>query len=195
MTRTRILIGGLIAALMMLVASQANAQIKFDAPAPKIAIVDVQAILREALSAKSARKQMDALARKEQALLAEEEKKLRAQDQELQQQRAILTPEVFAKRQQALQADVGRLQSKSRTLRLTLDQALGRTMEQIQLVLIDELRKLLSELDLNVILHRSQIVIAVDDFDITKPALERLNERLPSVKLKLEKNANAGKAK
>ena len=195
MTRTRILIGGLIAALMMLVASQANAQIKFDAPAPKIAIVDVQAILREALSAKSARKQMGALARKEQALLAEEEKKLRAQDQELQQQRAILTPEVFAKRQQALQADVGRLQSKSRTLRLTLDQALGRTMEQIQLVLIDELRKLLSELDLNVILHRSQIVIAVDDFDITKPALERLNERLPSVKLKLEKNANAGKAK
>ncbi len=195
MTRTRILIGSLIAALMMLAASQANVQIKFDAPAPKIAIVDVQAILRESLSAKSARKQMEALARKEQAILAEEEKKLRAQDQELQQQRAILTPEVFAKRQQALQADVGRLQSKSRTLRLTLDQAFRRTMDQIQLVLFDELRKLSSEFDLNVIFPRTQIVIAVDDFDITKPALERLNERLPSVKLKLEKNAKTDKTK
>ena len=195
MMRSISLVSGLFVALLMMGATPANAQIKFKAPAPKIAIVDVQAILRESLSGKSAREQVDAIARKEQASLAEEEKKLRAEDQALQQQRAILTPEVFAQRQQKLQADVGNLQRRSRNLRQTLDQAFRRTMDQIQLVLFDELRKLSTELDLNMVIQRTQIVIAVDDFDLTKPALERLNKRLPSIKLKLEKTATPDKAK
>jgi len=195
MISTRSLTGGLIAALMMLGVTQANAQTKFKAPTPKIAIVDVQLIMRESLSAKSVRKQMDAIARKEQAIFAEEEKKLRAQDQELQQQRALLTSEVFAQRQQALQADVGRLQRNSRNLRLTLDKGFKSSMDQIQLVLFDEIRKLSSEFDLNLVVPRSQIVIAVDDFDITKMALQRLDKRLPSLDLKLEKSENTDKAK
>lgn len=193
--RIRTLTGGLFAALIIFASSPASAQVTFKGPAPKMAIVDVQAILRESVAAKSAREQMDVIARKEQATLAEEEKKLRAEDQALQQQRAILTPEVFAQRQQKLQADVRSLQSKSRALRQTLDQGFRRTMDKIQLVLFDELRKLSGELDVNVILPRSQIVIATDDFDITKPALERLNKRLPSIELNLKKGADAGKAK
>ena len=173
-------------------ATGAHAQDKFDPPTPKIGIVDMQAILRESLSTKSAREQIDAVARREQAVLAEEEKKLRARDQALQQERALLSPEVFAQRQQALQADIANLQRRSRSLRQALDQTLTRTMDQIQLVLFDELRKLSAELDLNLIISRSQIVIAVDAFDITKPALERLNQRLPSIEVKLQRRENAG---
>jgi Skp family chaperone for outer membrane proteins len=179
---------------MILGVSQANAQDKFEGPTPKIAIVDMQAILRESLAAKAAREQMDTIARKEQAVLAEEEKQLRARDQALQQERALLTPELFTERQRKLQSDVATLQRKSRNLRLTLDQGLRRTLDQIQLILFDELRKLSNELDLNLILSRSQIVIAVDDFDITKSALERLDKRLPSVELSLEKPETTGEA-
>ena len=160
-----------------------------------MAIVDVQAVVRNSQAGKSAREQMEDITRKEKASLAAEEKKLRARDQELQQQRAILTPEVYTQRQQKLQADVGNLQNRSRNLRLTLDRGFRRTLDQITLVLIDELGKLTTELDLNVILRRSQIVIAVDDFDITKIALERLDKRLPSIELKLEKRANTDNAK
>jgi len=175
---------------LILSAAPTTAQTKFDAPAPRIAIVDVQAIMREAVAAKSARTQMESIARKEQAIFAEEEKQLRARDVELQQQRALLTPEVFNQRQQELQRDVGRLQQKTRNLRLALDQGFKKTMDQIQLVLFDELRKLSGEFNLNLIISRSQIVIAIDDFDITKPALARLNKRLPSVKLSpLKSNA------
>ena len=187
--------GGLVAVLILiLLGSQADAQGRYKATTAKIAIVDVQGIMREALAAKSARKQLDALAKKEQAKFADQENKLRARDQELRQQRTILTPEVFAERQKALQNDVGNLQRQSRNMRLTLDRGLNRTMDQIQLVLFDELRKMSTELDLNLILPRSQIVIAVDDFDISKPALERLNKRLPSIALTLEKRKNSGKA-
>lgn len=195
MMSTRSLTGGLLAALMILAVPQANAQSKFKAPAPKIAVADIQTIMREAVSAKSAREQMDAIARKEQAQFLAEEKKLRARDLELAQQRALLTPEVFAQRQRALQSDVGRLQNRTRNLRLALDQGFKRTMDQINLVLFDELRKLSTEFDLNLILPRSQIVIAVDSFDITKPALERLNKRLPSIVLNLEKSKKTDKPK
>jgi len=190
MISTRSLTGTLLASFLILSAAPTTAQTKFDAPAPRIAIVDVQAIMREAVAAKSARTQMESIARKEQAIFAEEEKQIRARDVELQQQRALLTPEVFNQRQQELQRDVGRLQQKTRNLRLTLDQGFKKTMDQIQLVLFDELRKLSGEFNLNLIISRSQIVIAIDDFDITKPALARLNKRLPSVKLSpLKSNA------
>ena len=187
--------GCLVTATIIMVGSSASAQDKFSVPAPKIAIVDVQAVVRNSQAGKSAREQMEDITRKEQASLAAEEKKLRVRDQELQQQRAILTPEVYTQRQQKLQADVGNLQNRSRNLRLTLDRGFRRTLDQITLVLIDELGKLTTELDVNVILRRSQIVIAIDDFDITKTALERLDKRLPSIELKLEKRANTDNAK
>ena len=195
MMRIKHFTGCLVTATTIMVGASASAQDKFSGPAPKMAIVDVQAVVRNSQAGKSAREQMEDITRKEKASLAAEEKKLRARDQELQQQRAILTPEVYTQRQQKLQADVGNLQNRSRNLRLTLDRGFRRTLDQITLVLIDELGKLTTELDLNVILRRSQIVIAVDDFDITKIALERLDKRLPSIELKLEKRANTDNAK
>ena len=164
-----------------------SAQSKFSAPTVKIAIVDVQVILRDALSAKSARSQMDIIARQEQKIIDEEEKKLRKRDQELQQQRSILSSEVFSKKQQKLQIDIRNLQRRSRNLSQSLDKGFRSSMNQIQMILFDELRKLSSEIGVNLIIPRSQIVIAVDDFEITELALKRLNKRLPSIDLKLEK--------
>ena len=159
-------------------------------PAPKIAIVDIQSILRDSLSSKEARKKMDAIALQEQSLIASEENKLRKEDQELQQQRSILAPDVYLQRQQKLQKEIRKLQKRSRNLNQVLDKSFRRTINKIQIVLLDELRKLTQELNINMILPRSQIVIAVDDFEITDLALQRLNKRLPSIDLKLEKNVN-----
>ena len=177
----------LFSLMFILQSVELNAQSKFSAPAAKIAIVDVQAILRDALSAKSARSQMDVIARQEQKVIDEEEKKLRKRDQDLQQQRSILSSEVFSKKQQKLQIDIRNLQRRSRNLSQSLDKGFRSSMNQIQMILFDELRKLSSEIDVNLIIPRSQIVIAVDGFEITELALKRLNKRLPSIDLKLEK--------
>ncbi|MBI37383.1 MAG: hypothetical protein CL568_07355 [Alphaproteobacteria bacterium] len=177
----------LFSLMFILQSVELNAQSKFRAPAAKIAIVDVQAILRDALSAKSARSQMDVIARQEQKVIDEEEKKLRKRDQDLQQQRSILSSEVFSKKQQKLQIDIRNLQRRSRNLSQSLDKGFRSSMNQIQMILFDELRKLSSEIDVNLIIPRSQIVIAVDGFEITELALKRLNKRLPSIDLKLEK--------
>ena len=189
MVFNKILVACFIFIFTTLLISQVTAN-PYTIPAPKIAIVDIQSILRDSLSSKEARKKMDAIALQEQSLIASEENKLRKEDQELQQQRSILAPDVYLQRQQKLQKEIRKLQKRSRNLNQVLDKSFRRTINKIQIVLLDELRKLTEELKINMILPRSQIVIAVDDFEITDLALQRLNERLPSIDLKLEKNVN-----
>lgn len=189
MVFNKILVACFIFIFTTLLISQVTAN-PYTIPAPKIAIVDIQSILRDSLSSKEARKKMDAIALQEQSLIASEENKLRKEDQELQQQRSILAPDVYLQRQQKLQKEIRKLQKRSRNLNQALDKSFRRTINKIQIVLLDELRKLTQELNINMILPRSQIVIAVDDFEITDLALQRLNKRLPSIDLKLEKNVN-----
>ncbi|MBC92443.1 MAG: hypothetical protein CMM38_02275 [Rhodospirillaceae bacterium] len=189
MVFNKILVACFIFIFTTLLISQVTAN-PYTIPAPKIAIVDIQSILRDSLSSKEARKKMDAIALQEQSLIASEENKLRKEDQELQQQRSILAPDVYLQRQQKLQKEIRKLQKRSRNLNQVLDKSFRRTINKIQIVLLDELRKLTQELNINMILPRSQIVIAVDDFEITDLALQRLNKRLPSIDLKLEKNVN-----
>ena len=189
MVFNKILVACFIFIFTTLLISQVTAN-PYTIPAPKIAIVDIQSILRDSLSSKEARKKMDAIALQEQSRIASEENKLRKEDQELQQQRSILAPDVYLQRQQKLQKEIRKLQKRSRNLNQVLDKSFRRTINKIQIVLLDELRKLTQELNINMILPRSQIVIAVDDFEITDLALQRLNKRLPSIDLKLEKNVN-----
>ena len=189
MVFNKILVACFIFIFTTLLISQVTSN-PYTIPAPKIAIVDIQSILRDSLSSKEARKKMDAIALQEQSLIASEENKLRKEDQELQQQRSILAPDVYLQRQQKLQKEIRKLQKRSRNLNQVLDKSFRRTINKIQIVLLDELRKLTQELNINMILPRSQIVIAVDDFEITDLALQRLNKRLPSIGLKLEKNVN-----
>lgn len=160
-------------------------------PVPSIAIVDVERILRESLAVKSARTQIDDIAGGLQQQIAREEEKMRSEEQQLQQQRAILTPEVYAERRQALQERAAALQQRARALRQTLDRGMAQTMQRIQLVLFEEVGKLSEEMGVNLVLPRSQIVVAFDSFDISEQSLERLNARLSEVDMKLERDETA----
>ncbi|MBS27539.1 MAG: hypothetical protein CL566_01240 [Alphaproteobacteria bacterium] len=169
----------------------ASAQEASKPPVPSIAIVDVERILRESLAVKSARGQIDDIAGGLQQQIAQEEEKMRSEEQQLQQQRAILTPAVYAERRQALQERAAALQQRARSLRQTLDRGMAQTMQRIQLVLFEEIGKLSEEMGVNLVLPRSQIVVAFDSFDISEQSLERLNARLSEVEMKLERDENA----
>jgi len=156
-------------------------------PVPSIAIVDVEKILRESLAVQSARKQIDEIASDLQQQIASEEEKLRSEEQQLQQQRAILTPEVYTQRRQGLQERAAALQQRARSLRQTIDRGMAQTMQRIQLVLFEEVGKLSEELGVNLVLPRTQIVVAFDSFDISEQALKRLNDRLSEIEMSLDR--------
>jgi len=156
-------------------------------PAPSIAIIDVDKILRESLAVQSARSQIDEIAGNLQQEIATEEEKLRSEEQQLQQQRAILTPEVYAQRRQGLQERAATLQQRARSLRQTLDRGMAQTMQRIQLVLFEEVGKLAEEIGVNLVLPRTQIVVAFDSFDISEESLKRLNVRLSDIEMSLDR--------
>ncbi|MEP4886515.1 MAG: OmpH family outer membrane protein [Alphaproteobacteria bacterium] len=156
-------------------------------PAPSIAIIDVDKVMRESLAVQSARSQIDEIAGNLQQQIATEEEKLRSEEQQLQQQRAILTPEVYTDRRQSLQERAAELQQRARSLRQTLDRGMAQTMQRIQLVLFEEVGKLSEEIGVNLVLPRSQIVVAFDSFDISEQALARLNGRLSEIEMSLDR--------
>ncbi|MDE0779287.1 MAG: OmpH family outer membrane protein [Alphaproteobacteria bacterium] len=170
--------------------SFASAQSASKPPVPSIAIVDVEGVMRNSLAMKSVRRQMDVISKDLRKSLAEEEKVLREEEQGLQQKRAILLPEKYAEERQALQQRAAALQQRGRSLRQNLDRGMAKTVQRIQIALFDEIGKLAKEMDVNLVLPQSQIVVAVEPFNISKQSLERLDGRLTEVDMVLELNEN-----
>ena len=73
-------------------------------------------------------------------------------------------------------------------MRTSLDRGMAQTLQRIQIVLFEEVGKLAEEMEVNLVLPRSQIVVAVDSFNITDEALKRLNARLKDVELNFERS-------
>jgi outer membrane protein len=173
------------------VAAQDNKPVSGDAiRAQRIAVVDVDAAMREATAVKSVRAQMKEFSDKYSKEIADEEAALRQADQELLQQRTILSPEVYAQRREEFQQKVAQLQQKAGSLRRAMDQGFNNTMQKIQLVLFEEAAKLARELDYNFVLDRNQVIATIGAFDITEETVKRLNTRLKDVKLKMEEKAS-----
>ncbi len=173
--------------LALPVFTSADAQEAARTPEPSIAIVDVERVMRESLAVKSARAQLDDIAKGLQQEIAAEEEKLRAEEQELQRQRALLAPEKYAQDRRALQERAAALQQRARSMRTSLDRGMAQTLQRIQLVLFEEVGKLAEERGVNLVLPQSQVVVAIDSFIITDEALERLNARLTEVDMTFER--------
>lgn len=153
---------------------------------PRIAIVNVDYAMNESKAVQSVQGQMKSFSDKYRKEIDAEEAKLRQQDQELQQQRAILAPEAYAQRREEFQKKVAALQQKARALRQAMDKGYKDTMQRIQKVLFEEVGKLANEMGFNLVLASSQVIVTINDFNITPQAIERLNKRLPDVKLTME---------
>lgn len=181
-----------LAVAVAAVSSPAVAQDGAKVPVPSIAIVDVESIMRQSLAVKTAREQLDRIVESIQKDIAAQEQKLRTRDQELQQQRSILTPDVYSQRRKELQDEAAGLQQKARSMRQGIDRGFSETMQRIQVVLFEEVGKLAQARNVNLVLPRSQIVVAIDSFDMTEESLAALNKRLPKVELSLERTKAGG---
>lgn len=185
-------IGTVLAALAMVTVGPVWAQdnqpaAEADVPVQRIAVVDVDQAMREAEAVKSVQAQMKDFSDKYSKQIADEEAALRKADQELLQQRTILSPDVYAQRREEFQKQVAQLQQKAGSLRRAMDQGFSNTMQKITLVLYEESAKLARERGYNIVLDRNQVIATIGtSFDLTEEAIKRLNTRLTDVKLTME---------
>ena len=178
MTRTRALA---LTLPFLLAATAAYA----DPPQPKIVVLDRAAIMTFSKAGQDVAKQMQAYSNQAKNELAARGKALQNEGRNLQQQVAILAPDLKAKkladfqaREQALQGEVQKKDEQMRTAfaqaRQTMEAKLGPILQQ-----------LVKERGANLVLDKQAVVFApsAGGFDITGDAIKRLDQQMPSLKV------------
>jgi outer membrane protein len=156
-----------------------------DPPQPKIVVLDRAAIMTFSKAGQDVAKQMQAYSNQAKNELAARGKALQNDGRNLQQQVAILAPDLKAKkladfqaREQALQAEVQKKDEQLRgafaIARQTMEGKLGPILQQ-----------LVKERGANLVLDKQAVVFAPSSggFDITGDAIKRLDQQMPSLKV------------
>ncbi|HEX4270195.1 MAG TPA: OmpH family outer membrane protein [Rhizomicrobium sp.] len=155
-----------------------------DPPQPKIVVLDRAAIMQFSKAGQDIAKQIQAYSTQAKADLQNQGRALESEERTLQQQVAILAPDVKAKRiaafqakQQALQAQV---QKKDEQMRYAFAQA----RQQMEGKLGPILQGLVKARGANMVLDKQAVVFATaGGFDITGDAINQLNQQLPTLKV------------
>jgi outer membrane protein len=157
-----------------------------DPPQAKIVVLDRAAILQFSKVGQDIARQMQTYANQAKNDLQAQGRALQSEGRTLQQQVAILAPDVKQKRLEAFQAKERALQGVAQRkdeqlkagfaqARATMEQALGPILQQ-----------LVKERGANLVLDKQAVVFAnASGFDITGDAINRLNQKLPSIKVDL----------
>ena len=149
-----------------------------------IAVIQYQRILREAKATKSIRPQSEKLRADFEQAIRDEQRKFRAAERELVNQRSILSPEAYAQRRQQLGERAKEAQRKASAKKREIERALAIAMTKVRRNLGKITAAIAKERSASLVLPRSTVVVLVErKYDITKEALRRLDEQLPSVKV------------
>lgn len=156
---------------------------------PKILLLDRQAILRLSKVGQDVARQVQTYADQAKGDIAGEQKALQAEAQQLQQQVAILAPDVKAKRIQAFEAKQAGMQATAQKKEQAIQGGFLKAQQTIAQALEPILQNIMQQRGANLILEKNAVVYAspqaVQAFDITQASIEQLNQKLPSLKVTL----------
>jgi outer membrane protein len=154
-----------------------------DPPQPKIVVLDRAALMTVSKAGQDIARQIQAYSNQAKADIQGQSRALENEERNLQQQVAILAPDLkqkkiaeFQAKQQALQ---GQVQKKDEQMRM----ALAVARQQMEAKLGPILQQLVKARGANMVIDRQAMVFAPPQFDITADAVAQLNQQLPSVKV------------
>lgn len=155
-------------------------------PQPKIVVLDRAAIMQYSKAGQDIARQIQQYSNQAKNELSAQGRALQEEGRTLEQQVAILAPDVKAKRVAEFQAKEAALQGAAQKkddqiktsfmqARQAMEQALGPILQQI-----------VKERGANMVIDKQAVVFAtVSGFDITGDAINRLNQKMPSYKVNL----------
>jgi Skp family chaperone for outer membrane proteins len=128
---------------------------------------------------------VQAVIRSRQAALAADADKARGRIQKEQQaiaaQRTKLSDAQLEAKEQALQNEVARTQTQFQARNQAIQNSGQAALGQIEAMLIAVIRQEAQARGMNLILHREQVALNINAFDITSDVAAQLNKLLPSV--------------
>ena len=154
-------------------------------PVPKILVIDRNAILQRSKVGQDIANQVKSYSDQAEKELKGESEGLRSEYQALQQQVAILSADV---RQQKMAAFDAKQKAFQKKVTLRQDQIQGGVMnarKQVEVALGPILQGIMAERGANILLDRNAVVLGTSDIDVTQIAIQRLDQKLPTVKVTL----------
>ena len=151
---------------------------------PAIAIVDVKKILNDSLATKSIQTQIEEKRKSVQTEISKQEEALRKTDQELSQQKSVLSPEAFDKKVNEFKTKVAEAQRNVQTKRSQLESSYADALAEVEKVVISIVTELSDKQGFSVAIPKSNALYSKSSLDISDQVLSTLNERLPKVKVK-----------
>jgi outer membrane protein len=152
----------------------------------KIAVVNVQSIMKDSAAAKSIREQLESKQKAYQADISKQEDALQKSKQELDKQQAALSKEAFAEKVKDFQGKVTDMQKQVQSKKMTLDAAYEQSIGQIQKTVGEIIADMSKEKGFQVAVPSGQLLFADPSLDITADVAKRLNEKMPSYTVKFE---------
>jgi outer membrane protein len=154
-------------------------------PAPRIIVIDRNFILQRSSAGQDMVNQVQNLSKQAETEFKTQETQLAAEANQLQQQLAILAPDVrdqkekeFTSKQQAFQAKVTQRQAE-------IQAGFNKSAHQLEVALEPILKGIMGERGANMVVDRSAVILSTVDVDVTPIAVQRLDKALPHVKVEL----------
>lgn len=151
--------------------------------APVIITVDVQQILRDSLVAKDVQAQMDQRTQLYTKEVTGQENDLQKVQDELEQQRTKLAPEVFNAKMRDFQQRYDTLDNRVQVARQALQQSYNDAMTKIENTALQIISDIAAERKANLVVAKAAVLFEAPELDITQEVIQRLDVKLPQFQL------------
>ena len=176
----------ILMAVLVLQTSFVRAQVSSELEPVSLAVVDFRGVLAKSEAARNIRSAVDEKRQELRKYFLEVENSLRDEQKDLSKKRSIVTAEAFEQRARKLKEKAQSAQKLAQTSNQKLKKSFDQAMDKVQKELLRIVAEVAEESGVGVVLFRSAIVIAVKKLDISKEVLQRLNKKLPDVKVRFE---------
>ena len=143
----------------------------------KLGVVDLNEITRKSLMSKDIARQIDSKRRAYRDEIKNEEEKLRSDNDELQKQRVLLSPEALQNKYRALQQRQTALQRKVQQRNQEFIRLRSFATREFEKERVKAVMDVTKKYKFTLVIRRREVVVRADFLDITGLVLETLNKR------------------
>lgn len=156
------------------------------APAPKIVVIDKAAIMQFSKVGQDIARQIQSLAAQAKNDLTAQGRALQNEGRTLQQQVAILSPDLKAKRMAAFEAKQRSLQSAAQKKDEQLKAGFYQARQAMEQALGPIVQEVVKQRGANIVVDKQAVVFATaNGFDITQDVIAQLDAKMPTYKVNL----------
>ena len=152
----------------------------------KIAVIDMQKILNESVAYQGVVEQFENIRRKHRNKMTKLEDEIRDSENNLFKQKNIISKESYAEKVQELSKRINEIKAQKNNDIKRFEVSFEKATNKIQKALIDVLSSIASNMNLDLVMAKSQVLLVGNNIDLTDIAVKELNKVLPKVKLDLK---------